>query len=157
MIAMKFDTEIKGSSKADNHTDWIDILSISFGTGRGVSYKSGGADRTTSLADFQDITMSRMVDIASADLFAQSIYGESLGKATIDFIRSDGDSPAIYMQLILHEPIITAYNVSGGSDSSPIESLTINFTKISLEYNDDGVDQSQQKTWDRTTSKAIAA
>ncbi len=157
MIALNFDTQIKGSCILDNHKDWIDVDSVSFGVNRSVQFKSAGADRTTSVAHFSEISLSRMVDIASADLFAQSISGESLGKATIDLIRSDTNSHKTYMQIILHEPIITAYNISSGGGETANETLTINFTKISVEYNDEGVNQSQQKGWDLTKSAELAA
>lgn len=157
MIALNFDTQIKGSCTLDNHNKWIDVASISFGVNRSVQFKSAGADRTTSVAHFSEVSLTRMVDIASADLFAQSISGESLGKATIDLIRSDTNTHKTYMQIILHEPIITAYSVSSGGGETAMETLTINFTKISVEYNDEGVDQSQQKGWDLTKSAKLAA
>lgn len=157
MIALNFEKQIKGSSVLDNHQDWIDVLAISFGVNRSVQFKSAGADRTTSVAHFSEVNLTRMVDIASADLFAQSISGESLGKATIDLIRSDTNTHKTYMQIILHEPIITAYNISSGGGETATETLTINFTKISVEYNEEGVDQSQQKGWDLMKSAELAA
>ncbi|MGD9857450.1 MAG: Hcp family type VI secretion system effector [Planctomycetaceae bacterium] len=157
MIALNFATQIKGSCNLDNHTDWIDVASLSFGVNRSVQFKSAGADRTTSVAHFSEVNLTRMVDIASADLFAQSISGESLSKATLDLIRSDTNTHKTYMQIILHEPIITAYNISSGGGETAVETLTINFTKISVEYNDEGVDQSQQKGWDLTKSAKLAA
>ncbi|MBX3436476.1 MAG: type VI secretion system tube protein Hcp [Planctomycetaceae bacterium] len=157
MIALNFETQIKGSCTLANHDKWIDVASMSFAVNRTMQFKSAGADRTTSVAHFSEVNLSRMVDIASADLFAQSISGESLGKATIDLIRSDVDTHKTYMQIILHDPIITSYNISSGGGETAMETLTINFTKISVEYNDNGVDQSQQKGWDLTKSTKLAA
>ncbi len=157
MIALNFDTQIKGSCALESHTDWIEVASISFGVNRSIQFKSAGADRTTNVAHFSEVSLSRLVDIASADLFAQSVSGDSLGKATLDLIRSDANSHKTYMQIILHEPIITAYNISSGGGETANETLTLNFIKISVEYNDEGVDQSQQKGWDMTTSAELAA
>ncbi len=157
MIALNFETQIKGSLQVDDHTDWIDVQSISFGVNRTVEFKSAGNDRTTSVAHFSEVNLTRKVDIASADLFAQSVSGDSLGKATIDLIRSDTNSHKTYMEIILHDAIITGYNITSGGGETANENLTINFTKISVEYNDDGVDQSQQKGWDLTTSSELAA
>jgi len=157
MIALKFQKEIKGASKVENHTDWIDALSMSFGTSRSITFKSSGADRTTSVANFQELTLTRNVDKASGELFYQSICGESLEKATIDLIRSDSDSHKTYMQFILTDPIITSYSIGSSGGDQATETITLNFTKVSCEYNDEGVDGSQAKGWDIVGSKKLAA
>ena len=157
MIALNFDKTIKGACTLDKHENWIEVGSVYFNVSRSVEFKSQGADRTTSVAKFSEINLSRQVDVASADLFSQSVSGESLGKATIDLIRSDSNTHKTYMQIILYEPIITHYNISSSNGDTANESLTINFTKISVEYNDQGVDQSQQKGWDITKSAELAA
>jgi len=134
MILLKFKKEIKGDSKVKSHEDWITLDSIQMGCGRRVSSKAGGADRETSTPSFQEITCSKGCDIASTELFMQSICGVSLEEAELDFMQTDGkDSDQIYLKIKLEDPIVTQFT-SSSNGGRPGETFCLNFTKIKMEY-----------------------
>ncbi len=152
-------TGITGDSSISGHSGWISINSLSFGVGRGISSSTGGSDRETSTPSFSEITLSKAVDIASTNLFAQSIYGMKIGDTcTFDFIQTGGTGAEvqIYMQLILSNPIISAYSITSGGDR-PSESFSINFTKIIYKYTQFKVGgtptQADPKGFDLTTGQ----
>lgn len=159
MILLNFATQIKGTSKVDAHTDWIAVSSLQLGVGRAISTSSDGAtDRDTSNPSFSELTFTKPTDISSADLFAQSIYGKSLGKAEIHFIQTGGTdkNDQVYLKIELEEAIISSYSLSSGGDR-PTESFSLNFAKISYQYDQfDGaiVKTGTPKKWDLTTNKS---
>jgi len=135
MILLNLDG-IKGDSQIEGHKTWIQISSVGFGVGRSIVASTGGADRETSTPNFSEITLGKLVDIASTNLFAQAAYGKAIGTvAKLDWIQTGGaDKPdQLYMQLLLSNPIISNYSVSSGGDR-PSESFSISFTKIIFKY-----------------------
>lgn len=156
-------TGITGDSNIGGHVGWIAVNSCQMGVGRGISSSTGGSDRETSNPSFSEITLTRQVDIASTNLFAQAIYGQKIGDTcTIDFIQTGGAGAEnqIYMQLILSNPIISAYSVSSGGDR-PSESISINFTKIIYKYTQfkqgGTPTQADPKGYDLTTGTAATS
>lgn len=135
MILLKFATEIKGDSAVAEHVSWITCSSVQLGVGRSISLSGGGADRETSNPSFSEVTITKSTDIASADLFMQAVCGKSLGKAEIHFIQTGGTDVKgqVYLKYELEESIISSYSQSSGGER-PSESFSINFTKISYQY-----------------------
>lgn len=152
MILLKFATQIKGDSIVDGHTDWITIDSLQFGVGRAVSVSGGGKDRDTSNPSFSEVVLTKSTDVSSADLFMQAVCGKSLGKAEIHFIQTGGadKKQQVFLKIELEEALVTAYSASSGGDR-PSESISINFTKISYQYDafsGDKVTTGTAKKWD---------
>jgi type VI secretion system secreted protein Hcp len=137
MILLKFETEIKGDSTVDGHDNWITIDSMQMGVGRSISASGGGKSRDTSNPSFSEITFNKSMDVASADLFFQATCGKSLGKAEIHFIQTAGtDSKGqVYLKYDLEEAIVSSYSLTSGGER-PSESFSINFTKITKQYDD---------------------
>ena len=135
MILLKFATEIKGESTVAHHIGWITISSMQFGVGRGISSIGGGGDRETSNPSFSEVTLSKSLDIASTALMMQATCGKSLGKAELHFIQTGGAEAKgqVYLKLELTDVIVSSYSSSSGGDR-PTESFSLNFTKISYQY-----------------------
>ena len=135
MILLKFATAINGESTVANHDKWITIDSIQMGVGRSISSVGGGGDRETSNPSFSEVTCAKSLDVASTELFMQATCGKSLGKAEIHFVQTGGTSAKgqTYLKMELDEAVISSYSMSSGGDR-PAESFSINFTKISYQY-----------------------
>lgn len=158
MILLNFATQIKGTSKVAGHDNWITIDSLRMGVGRAITITGGGNDRDTSNPRFIELTLTRATDIASSDLFIQAVSGKSLGTATIHFIQTGGTdkSPQVFLTLLLEKAIVSSYNLSS-SGERPTETISINFTKISYEYDSfdgDKVITGTPKRWDLLANKA---
>ncbi len=158
MILLKFATEIKGDSKIDQHDNWITLDSVQLGVGRAISSSGGGKDRDTSNPSFSELTANKSTDVASSDLYFQAVAGKSLGKAEIHFIQTHGTDAKgqVYLIIELEEAIISSYSMSSGGER-PSESFSINFTKISYQYNaysGDKVTTGTAKKWDVISNKS---
>ncbi|MES2771395.1 MAG: type VI secretion system tube protein Hcp [Pseudomonadota bacterium] len=159
MILLNFKTPIKGGSKVDGHADWIHLDSFQLGVGRSISVQSGGTDRNASDASFSEASVSKSTDIASADLFAQATYGKSLGEATLHFLQTGGAGKEnqVFLEIVLYDVIISSYSLASGGDR-PSESFSLNFTKISYQYNafnGDKVTTGTAKKFDLMTNKTF--
>ena len=133
MIFLKFEKEIKGESDVRDYKDWIRADSVQFGVGRALSVVGGGGDRDVSNPSFSEITLSKGTDISSGDLFMQATCGDSLGKAEIHLVNVRDTKVEPYLKMELHEAMVSSYSASSGGDR-PSESFSINFTKISYQY-----------------------
>lgn len=156
MILLNFKTKIKGSSKVAKHEDWIELQSVQLGVGRAISTVGGSADRDTSNPSFSELTFTKPTDLASPELFMQSVCGKSLGLAEIHFIQTGGadKKEQVYLKIELTDPIVSSYSISSGGDR-PSESFSINYSKISYQYDafsGDKVTTGTPKKWDLQTN-----
>lgn len=158
MILLKFATEIKGASEVDAHDGWIVVDSLQLGVGRSISSVGAGSDRETSNPSYSEVTATKSTDIASADLYFQAVAGKSLGKAEIHFMQTHGTDAKgqVYLAIELEEAIVSSYSMTSGGDR-PSESFSINFTKISYQYNaydGDKVTTGTAKKWDLSKNQS---
>lgn len=135
MILLKFATAINGDAVIDSHDKWITVDSLQMGVGRAISSSGGSVDRETSNPSFSEVTVTKSTDVASADLFMQAVCGKGLGKAELHFLHTGGadKKSQVYLKIELEDAIVSSYSMSSGGDR-PTESLSLNFTKISYQY-----------------------
>jgi type VI secretion system secreted protein Hcp len=156
VILFKFATEIKGLSKVSAHEGWLNAESMSFGVGRSIPQPTGGsAKREPSPPSVSEVTFTRTADQASPELFAQACGGESLGTCTIHLLQVSGQDTKIFLTILLEEAMVSSYSASTSGDN-PSESVSVNFTKISCQYDTfDGkkVVTGTPKKWDLAVNK----
>ena len=124
---------IKGESVDKVHKDKIDILAWSWGlanTGTLHHGSGGGAGK----ASFQDISITKYVDAASANLMLYCANGKHFGKGKI-IVRKAGEKPLEYIVIELDKVMVTSYSTGGGSGEERLtENVVLNFSKVKLEY-----------------------
>jgi len=136
MILLKFETAIEGDSSVNGHEKWITCESFQFGVGRAISSSGGGSDRETSNPSFSEVSLTKSMDKASVELMMQAAGGKSLGKCEIHFLQTGGTDVQgqVYLTIELGEALISSYSASSGGER-PSESISINYTSYSTEYN----------------------
>ena len=129
-IYMKYDDgAVKGDVTESNHKNWIELGSVQWGVGRGISSPTGAsADRESSAPSLSEITVSKSQDIASVKLLTEALQGDGV-KTQIDFCRTNKDQMDVYLTIELTNTMISGYSISSGGDR-PSETLSLNFTKI---------------------------
>ncbi len=156
MILINFAKQIKGQSTVDKHTEWINVDSMQLGVGRSISSQVGGsAKREASSPSLSETTFSRTSDMASPELFFQACGGVSLGACTIHILQVVDNKPEVFVTILLEEAMVSSYSVSSGGDN-PTESFSVNFTKISYQYDTyDGkkITTGTPKKWDLSQNK----
>ncbi|TWU56289.1 Hcp family type VI secretion system effector [Rubripirellula reticaptiva] len=158
MILLKFKKEIKGDASASGYEGQIKLMSTQFSASRMVSVPSGSASRETGSPTFSEVHCAKDFDIASTELFMQSVSGSSLEEASLTYLQTDGDGgPQVYLVVTLTDPIITSYSHSGTMGDRPGESFSLNFTKISLaytQYTGEAAVKASPKGWNLLEQKA---
>ena len=121
---------IKGEASAEQYKDMITLLSMDFNVHREISAYTGTAmDREASATRLGDITITKLQDKASPDLFKEATIGT--GKKAVFHITKQGEKIEEIMKIELTDAMISNYSVSVAGDR-PTESLTISYTEMTM-------------------------
>lgn len=124
---------IEGESRDDKHKNEIELLSFSFGASQpGSSGFGGGAG--VGKVQVQDFHFSKYYDKSSPKLFEACATGKHDAKLVLT-CRKAGGAQQEYLKVTLSEAIISSIQDSGtGGETLPTENVTVNFSKIEIEY-----------------------
>ena len=117
----------------------VELLGCQFGVHRSTNTPVGQANKREPADPVTEINVTREVDKYSP-LFYQEAFGGKARKMTIYFI--DPKAKKIFLTVTLSDAMIANYQFVKGGDK-PLESMSINFTKITYKY-DPGVQSSTQ-------------
>ncbi len=124
--------DIKGESLDAKHKGEIEVLSFSWGVANsGSAAVSGGG--VAGKATFQDFSFVHAIDKASAGLMKACATGKHLPSARIT-VRKAGGTQQDYLTIKMEDVLVSSV-VDGTSSGQPgSESVTLNFSKVELEY-----------------------
>lgn len=124
---------IEGESISKGHDKEIDVLSFHWGvSNRGTSGFSGG--QGSGKCDFQDLTVTKLVDKSSPLLMQACATGQHFPKAVLSARRAGGDQQD-YLQITMTGMMISSFQQSGASQGDlPTDSFSLNFSKIEFDY-----------------------
>ena len=126
---------IQGDVTATGHVGWIELNSMQWGVGRGVSSPTGSsADRESSAPSVSEITVTKDNDTSSDGILTEAFTGDGGGNGaavTIDLCRTQSGQLVVFQSVVVNNVIISGYSTSSGGDR-PSESLSLNFTKIAV-------------------------
>ena len=128
---------IKGESLDEKHKDKIEIDSFSWGVSNEGNMGRGGGGGTGK-ANFQDLHFTKQTDKSSAKLVGAAASGEHIKKATLTARKAGGKAGQVdYLKITLEDVMISSFQTggnSGGNSSIPVDSFSLNYTKIKYEY-----------------------
>ena len=130
--------DIKGESTDSAHKDEIEVLSWSWGISNPVDARAG-AGKGAGKANFNDLSFMHSVDKASPVLMKACAMGDHFKDATL-VSRKAGKGQQEYLIVKLKEVFVSSVQPSGSSEH-PMESVSLVFGHIDLEYKpqkDDG-------------------
>jgi|SRR5271165_1557344 len=124
---------VEGESSDQKHSKEVEILSFAFGaTQPGSAGHGGGAG--IGKVQVQDFHFSKYYDKASPKLFEACCTGKHIPKVVLTCRKAGGDQQE-YLKVTMSEAIVSSLQNSGsGGDTLPSESVTLNFSKIEIEY-----------------------
>ncbi len=151
---------VKGNVTADGYKDHIGVLSVQFGVGRGISMEPGNmSNREATRPTVSEITLTKMCDNSATALFKEAVTGSSGKKVVIKFVRTGADKVQEFMDYTLENCLISGYSISADAEGDPVESITLSFSKIMVNYNDfDATNKSgspQRCGYDLETAKPL--
>jgi type VI secretion system secreted protein Hcp len=127
---------IKGESADSKHNGWIECTSINWSITQPKSATaSTGGGHTAERAELSEITIAKLVDLASPILAQTCAAGKTIPKAKLEFQRADGNGePIKYFEVELENVLIAhvAPNFAGGGQ--PMENLGLKFSKVRWRY-----------------------
>jgi type VI secretion system secreted protein Hcp len=127
---MPFDAFLKidgivGESLDDKHKNEIDVISFHWG----ITNPERGRTR---IEDFQVV---KSIDLASPAIFDAVCSGDHIKEAQFT-LRKAGKDQQEYFKIRMEEVLITSQMPAGstGGDAIPMEQISLNFSKVELEY-----------------------
>ena len=122
---------IAGESSDQNHKNWIDVQSITWGG----KNPAAGVPRSGSQSKGPgSLVIVKRVDKASPLLRSKSGGGQTFPQVVLETSGTGPDGkPGVYIYK-LTDATIASLNSSGGGSAGPQESISFNYTKISWTY-----------------------
>ena len=126
--------DVKGESKDSAFKDQIDILAWSFGVSNSGSAHIGGGIGSGK-ANFQDISITKYIDLSSAKLMESVSVGTHFPEASIAVRKAGGKTKLDYYVIKLKNVMVTSYQTGGsGGEDRLTESLTLTFAHVEVKY-----------------------
>ncbi len=144
-IFLKLD-DIVGDSSNDKFAKWIELASYSVGA-QLVSPSQGNASgRATGKPTCAPFNANKVVDRASPPLLAALATGRHFSKGEIDIVGT-GERASVFLKYELQDVLVTSYQDAGaeGGDNSPMEGLSLNFSKMTITFTPQFADGSVDK------------
>jgi len=146
---------VDGESSDDKHKNQIEILSWSWGASNTGSMGAGGGGGAGKVS-MQDFHFTHSVDKSSPKLFMALATGEHYKQVTLSVRKAGGDQQD-YLTYTFSDVLITSLNSSAGSgDPVPTEQVSLNFSKIEMEYKPQSADGTRSipitASWDLKTN-----
>lgn len=125
--------DIPGESQNDKHKEWIEILSYSWsGTLPGIAEVGGGL--AAGKPDVSDLNLMKYMDKSTPKLFVACCNGKPKPKMVLEIDRAS-ENPIPYLKFTLENVGVTSFSSSGsGGGSVPSESVSLSYTKVTIDY-----------------------
>jgi len=135
-MAIYIDYEgITGGATAGKYEDLIDVESVEFGVGRGISMEVGSmTNRENTKPNFSEITITKTCDSSCSAIFQEACVGTTGKKVSIKFCRTGGTNIQEYMTYELKDVLISSYSINGAKEGEPEEVITLSYSSIEICY-----------------------
>lgn len=146
---------VKGEARHPEHEDEIEILTFDWSLRRvsTTSFGGGGAGRPV----FRDLAAVSRLQSSSPPVMLACASGKHFDKVVLTLRRTIQERDFSFLKVTMEDCLVSSYQQSGSSgDSVPTDSMSMNFSKITVEYkyqNPDGSLGSTSATWDLKASK----
>ena len=134
--------KIKGETldKTYKAKNGVDVLAWSWGVSNsGSAHMGQGAG--SGKANFQDISFTKYIDLASCAIMDACSLGTHIKEANLIVRKSSGDKkePLEYLTMKLETVLVSSYSTGGsGGEDRLTENVTLNFAKVTVLYKQQG-------------------
>lgn len=148
---------IKGESVDHKYAGEIDVLSWSWGASNAGTGHFGGGSGSGKVS-VQDMSVTKRVDKSSPTILLHVCNGKHIPTATL-IVRKSGEKPLEYLKIKMEQVFVTSYSTGGhaGQDDVLHETLSLNFAKVAVDYQEQNKDGSAKggpvpMTWNIATN-----
>lgn len=125
--------DVKGESQDDEHQEWIDVLSWSWGLSQPGSFGSGGGGGTGKV-NVHDLSFTKYVDAASPDLVKTCANGKHHETAELHVVKA-GEKALPYLKYKFTKVLISSVQTGGsGAEDRLTENVSLNFNEFAMDY-----------------------
>jgi type VI secretion system secreted protein Hcp len=111
----------------------IDVRGFNWGVSNTGTFHHGSGGGSGK-ANFQDISIVKYVDKASADLWLACANGKHVPKGTLT-VRKAGEKPLDYLKVSMTDILVSSVETGSQTDDErQTERVTLNFSKVKMEY-----------------------
>lgn len=130
-IYLKFEG-IDGQVTTSGFDKWIELLSTSIGIHRHTTTGAGGRAREGAHPEIHEIQVSKHFDKATPKILQNAVAGTFDKKVDLKWTTTTKNKVDTYLHVELKDCGITSYQQSAGPEGVPMETLTLNFSKITF-------------------------
>lgn len=133
---------VAGESQRAGHEGQIELQSFSWGASNPTSISSTGTGIGAGKVSISSFNFMKNTDGTSPTLFQKCCNGKHFDKAKVTLYKAAGDDGALdYLIYEFEKVFVDSIAWSGGGDGIPLESISLSFGKVTINYtgqNDDG-------------------
>jgi type VI secretion system secreted protein Hcp len=148
---------IEGESTDAKHAGWLDVDSWSWGESQ-PQQPATGSGAGVGKVHFQEFHFTTRVSKASPKLFLACASGQHIKQAQL-VGRKVGKSQQDFLTWTLSDVLVAAYQTGGTEQALPLDSVSLNFSKVSVAYKaqkaDGSLDTAVTAGWDSKTNKKV--
>jgi type VI secretion system secreted protein Hcp len=125
---------LKGIVEAEGYKEWMEIHGVAWNCSRSINNTtSSSQDRGKTLAYVSAVNVTKQMDVSSPKIFIEACQG-SAKKVEIHHTKIGEKGPEAYLKYVLTDTLISSYQVNGDGENIPYEVITLNFTKIEMNF-----------------------
>lgn len=123
-----------GESIATGFTNQIELIGWNWGMlNEGSSSMGGGSG--TGKASFQDLTVTKVVDKASATIMSNCAKGKHFDTATLSCRKVGGNAALVYLEVTMKQAFVSLVQHHNNShDEQTTETVSFNFAQVDVTY-----------------------
>jgi type VI secretion system secreted protein Hcp len=126
---------IQGESQDRQHRDEIELQSFAWGNSNAEPQGSAGGT-TSAKVTFQEFQFVAHASKAGPQLMLQCATGQRIKRAVMTGRKEGGRAPQEYLKITLEDVLVASYvsNGSSGDGGAPMDTASLRFGKIEVEY-----------------------
>ena len=157
MLILDLGAEIKGNCTYEGYKDKVIVQSFSHGMAHPQAGEKGATQRSSGRPSFSEMTFSKQFDLATTEMYKLCAKGDDVPTAKFFVGRIESGKFVPYITYEFTNATISQISTSGGG-GVPSDSFCLDFAKIKVDYNQQGIDAAAKGTatwnWDLTAVKA---
>lgn len=164
-IFMKFeggDIKIAGESRDEKHSNWLEVESWGhhIRQPRSATASTAGG-HTTERCEHADMEFNKDIDSTSPSLWLACSQGDTFKRVTIEFYRANGRESIKYLEVVLHNVIVSKVRTYVETEGVPKESFNLKYAAVKWIYTVQNIDGKSggrnPKIWSLSKNKATEA
>lgn len=161
-IILDLGADIKGDSLLEGFADKIELMSYSHNVAMQVTNDVSNSERTSGRPHIGEFVVTKFIDTSTPTLNEYCCAGKPIAQAKITIGRNAAEGSGQIMPFIVYtlsNVVLSSVSISGGTSGKPVETLSMNFTKIKWELTAQKYDGSKEgtaaSTWDLSANKVV--